>query len=311
MSVRVGDAAPDAQLDAWQRGAEGPRKLSLADHRGRWVVLFFYPRDFTLICPSEFAALTALQADFEREEAVIIAASTDSFHSHRAWFESDPRLADVTFPVIADTAHRFSADYGVLLSDGATLRGTFIIDPDGVVRHVSINELDVGRNVAEVLRLLQALRTGGLCPADWEPGQPTLAMADEQLSRAFPQLDEQRLADVSGRAVTVRFPAGETVIEQGAPADRVYVITAGEADVLRVRDDGGEDRVSTLGPGEHFGEIGLLLEARRTASVRARTDLELLALNRDAFRELVVSAEGAGADVASIARARIAGDAAG
>jgi alkyl hydroperoxide reductase subunit AhpC len=284
MSVRVGDAAPDAQLDAWQRGAEGPRKLSLADHRGKWVVLFFYPRDFTLICPSEFAALGALQAEFEREDAVIIAASTDSYHSHRAWFEGDPRLAGVSFPVIADTGRRFSADYGVLLADGATLRGTFLIDPDGVVRHMSVHELDVGRNIAELLRVLRALRTGELCPADWQPGQPTLTAADEQLARAFPRLDGQRLADVSGRA--------------------------GEADIVRRRDDGGEGRVATLGPGEHFGEIGLLLEARRTASVRARTDLELLALDRDAFRELVVSEEEAGADVASIARARIAGDAA-
>jgi alkyl hydroperoxide reductase subunit AhpC len=274
------------------------------------MVLFFYPRDFTLICPSEFAALTALQGDFEREDAVIVAASTDSYHSHRAWFEADPRLAAVSFPVIADTGRRFSADYGVLLADGTLQRGTFIIDPDGVVRHVSVHELDVGRNVAEVLRVLRALKTGELCPADWQPGQPTLTVADEQLARAFPRLDEQRLAAVSGRAVTVRYPAGETVIEQGAPADRVFVITAGEADIVRRRDDGGEFRVATLGPGEHFGEIGLLLEARRTASVRARTDLELLALDREAFRELVVSEEEAGADVASIARARIAGDAA-
>jgi peroxiredoxin (alkyl hydroperoxide reductase subunit C) len=308
MSVRVGHAAPDAKLDAWERGAAGPRTLSLADHRGRWIVLFFYPRDFTLVSPSEFAAFTARRGDFEREGAVILAASTDSFHSHRAWFESDPRLADVEFPVIADTTRRFSEDYGVLLPDGATLRGTFIIDPEGIVQHASVNDLDVGRNADEVLRILQALRTGRLCPAGWKPGEPTLAMEDEHLSRAFPRLDEGLLADVRDRAVSVRYPAGYIVIEQGGPADQVFVITSGEAEIHQQGADGSEELLSTLGPGEHFGEIGLLLEARRTASVRAASDLELLALDRDAFRSLVETSGPARDELASIARARLAGD---
>jgi alkyl hydroperoxide reductase subunit AhpC len=308
MSLRIGHAAPDAQLDVWERGAAGPRKLSLADHRGRWVVLFFYPRDFTLITPSEFAAFTALRPAFEREDAVILAASTDSYYSHRAWFESDPRVADVAFPVIADTARRFSEDFGVLLPDGATLRGTFIIDPEGMVRYVSVNELDVGRNVDEVLRVLQALKTGDLCPAGWAPGQPTLAVTDEQLSRAFPRLDERVLADLSGRAVAVRHPAGGIVVEQGEAADRVFVITAGEAEILRRRQDGSEELLSILGPGEHFGEIGLLLEGRRTASVRARSELELLALDREAFRNLVEASQPALDELESIAKARMAGD---
>src|SRR5919199_5743456 len=110
MGVRVGEAAPDLKVDAWVRGAEGPQKVSLADHRGRWIVLVFYPRDFTLIGPSEFAALAALQEELEREDAGVLAASTDSFYSHRAWFESDARLADVRFPIIADTGHRLSRD---------------------------------------------------------------------------------------------------------------------------------------------------------------------------------------------------------
>jgi peroxiredoxin (alkyl hydroperoxide reductase subunit C) len=308
MSLGVGHAAPDAKLDAWERGAAGPRKLSLADHRGRWVVLFFYPRDFTLISPSEFAAFTALQAGFERENAVILAESSDSFHSHRAWFESDPRLDDVAFPVIADTVRRFSEDYGVLLPDGATLRGTFIIDPEGILRHMSVTALDVGRNADEVLRILQALKTGDLCPAGWTPGQPTLEAADEHLSRAFPRLDERLLAEVRDRAVSVRYPAGHVVIEQGGPADQVFVITSGEAEVFRQRDDDPPELLSTLGPGEHFGEIGLLLEGRRTASVRARGDLELLALDRDAFRNLVEESRAARLEIASIAKARMAGD---
>jgi|tagenome__1003787_1003787.scaffolds.fasta_scaffold20981090_2 alkyl hydroperoxide reductase subunit AhpC len=311
MSVRVGEAAPESTLDAWVRGAEGPRRESLADHRGRWVVLVFYPRDFTLIGPSEFAALVALQPAFEGEDADVLAASTDSFYSHRAWFESDPRLADVAFPVIADTGHQLSDAFGVLLPDGAPLRATFVLDPEGVVRHSSVNDLEVGRNFDEVLRVLQALRTGELCPADWRPGEPTLAPVDEQLSRAFPHVDEPLLAKLHGRAVASSHAAGDMVIAEGNVADRVFVITSGEVEVLRRRGDGAPEVVAVLGPGEHFGEVGLLLEARRNASVRALTDLQLLALDRDAFHELVSASEPARADVASIARARIAGDATG
>ena len=145
MSVRVGDVTPETRLDAWVRGADRPRQVSLADYRGGWIVLVFYPRDFTLIGPSEFAALTRLLPEFVRDDAVVLAASTDSFHSHRVWFESDPRLAEVDFPVLADTGHQLSRDFGVLLEEGAALRGTFVIDPEGVVRHMSVEELEVAQ----------------------------------------------------------------------------------------------------------------------------------------------------------------------
>jgi alkyl hydroperoxide reductase subunit AhpC len=308
MSVRVGEAAPETRADAWVRGEQGPRQVSLADHRGHWVVLVFYPRDFTLIGASEFAALNALEPDLAGEDAVMLAASTDSFHSHRAWFESDPRLAGVGFPVIADTAHQLSRELGVLLPEGAALRATFVIDPDGVVRHMSVNDLEVGRDFGEVLRVLQALRTNELCPAGWRPGEPTLAASDEQLSRAFPRVDEPMLAELHRRAVPETHATGDMVVGEGNVADRMYVITSGTVEVLRRRADGSTEVVSTLGPGEHFGEVGLLLEGRRTASVRAVTAVELLALDRDAFHELVSASEPARADVASIARARIAGD---
>jgi alkyl hydroperoxide reductase subunit AhpC len=309
MSVRVGEATPETRLAAWVRGGEGPRQVSLADHRGRWVVLVFYPRDFALIGPSEFAALAELQSSFETEDAEVVAASTDSFHSHRVWFETDPRLAGVDFPVIADTAHQLSRDFGVLLPEGAALRATFVIDPEGVVRHMSVNELEVGRNFDEVLRVLQALRTGELCPAGWQPGEPALAATDEQLSRAFPHLDEQMLAALRDRAVPESHAAGDMIVAEGNVADRVFVITAGTVEVLHRHADGSTEIVSALGPGEHFGEVGLLLEGRRTASVRAQTPVELLALDRDAFHDLVSGSESARAGVTSIARARVAGDA--
>jgi len=141
------------------------------------VVLFFYPRDLTFICPTELQALGALHAEFGREGAAVLAASTDSFFSHKAWYEGDSRLRGIGYPVLADTAQTMSRDYGVLLPDGAALRGTFIIDPEGVVRHIQINDLSVGRSPEETLRTLRALKTGELCPVSWKPGQPTLSGA--------------------------------------------------------------------------------------------------------------------------------------
>lgn len=174
MPAEVGQPAPAFHVDAYVRDAPNPQQVSLADYAGSWLVLVFYPRDFTFICPTELQALAALHEDFAREEAAIVAASTDSFYSHQTWFETDPRLGGVCYPVLADTAHTLSAAYGVLLADGAALRATFVIEPDGIVRHVSISDLNVGRNIPETLRVVQALRTGELCPVSWRPGQPTL-----------------------------------------------------------------------------------------------------------------------------------------
>lgn len=177
MSIRIGKPAPDFTADAYVRGQPRAIPVSLADHRGRWVVLFFYPRDFTFVCPTELQAMAALHPAFEREHATVIGASTDSFYSHKAWFEGDPRLHGVSFPVIADTSQRLARRLGILVGDGTALRGTFIIDPQGVVRHIQVNDLDVGRNFDETLRTLRALRTGELCPVAWRPGQATLSAA--------------------------------------------------------------------------------------------------------------------------------------
>ena len=175
MSIQIGKHAPNLPVDVYVRGEHEPRRVALAAYRGCWLVLFFYPRDFTFVCPTELQSLAELHAEFEREDAVVLAASTDSFYSHKAWYETDPRLRGASYPVIADTAHTLAEAFGVLLEDGTALRGTFIIDPDGVVRHALVNDLSVGRNPEETLRTLQALRTGELCPVSWKPGQPTLS----------------------------------------------------------------------------------------------------------------------------------------
>jgi len=164
MALFVGKPAPDATAAAYVRNEDEPQTIGLADYRGKWLVLFFYPRDFTFVCPTEIQAFARLHDEFAAENAVVLGASTDSYYAHKAWFDSNPRLSDVRYPVLADTAQTVSDAFGVLLDDGAALRGTFIIDREGIVRHAGINDLDVGRNVEETLRLLRALRTGDLCP---------------------------------------------------------------------------------------------------------------------------------------------------
>lgn len=167
----VGETTPEITAPAYVRDAMEPVEIRLADYQGRWVVLFFYPRDFTFVCPTEIQRFADLEAEFEKEHAVILGASTDSFDVHKAWYETDERLADITYPVIADATHEVSRAFGVLDErEGKAVRATFLIDPDGIVRHLSVNEGEVGRSVEETLRLLKAYRTGERCGAEWEPG---------------------------------------------------------------------------------------------------------------------------------------------
>jgi len=255
--------------------------------------------------PTEIASFGALQPSFEREDAVVIGASTDSFFTHKAWFESDPRLQGIDFPVLADTSQQVSREFNVLLDDGAALRGTFIIDPEGIMRHITVNELDVGRNVDETLRVLQALRIGELCPVGWRPGQPTLTSYDEWMAKALPRLSREALVKATGELQTVTFSAGEIVFEQGAAADRFYIVESGEVEVVRLSLR-REKVLATLQPGDFFGEIGLLTETRRMATVRAKTDLKLLTLDFETFKKVVVDSDDTTNDFAEIIRIRLA-----
>jgi peroxiredoxin (alkyl hydroperoxide reductase subunit C) len=169
--TKVGEKAPDfSGIKAYHAGQT--HSVNLKDYKGKWVILFFYPRDFTFICPTEIKEFAQLEAEFAKHHGVIIGASTDSEHSHKAWFERDLQM--VKYPVLADTTQRVSADYNVLAPDGASQRGTFIIDPDGTLRWMMVSDNSVGRSVKEILRALQALQTGELCPVEWTPGQKTL-----------------------------------------------------------------------------------------------------------------------------------------
>jgi alkyl hydroperoxide reductase subunit AhpC len=168
---------PDVPVPAYVPGEAEPCVLSLSAYHGEWAALFFYPRDFTFVCPTELRALAELHDEFAAAGAHVIAASTDSYWSHRAWFGSEPALQAVRYPVLADTTLALGDAYGVLAPDGSALRATFVIDPEGVIRHASVSDQAVGRNPAETLRVVQALQTGELCPVDWRPGTPTLRLA--------------------------------------------------------------------------------------------------------------------------------------
>ncbi|MEM0951065.1 MAG: peroxiredoxin [Cyanobacteria bacterium P01_H01_bin.74] len=174
MVVQIGKLAPDFTAQAYENGEI--KDLSLNSYRGKWVVLFFYPLDFTFVCPTEITGFSDKIGEFEKLNAKVLGASVDSAHSHKAWSEGS--LGKINYPLVSDISHRISRDYGILIEDkGISLRGLFLIDPEGIVRSYLVNDLSVGRNVDEVLRLLQAFQSGELCPVNWEPGKKTLGKA--------------------------------------------------------------------------------------------------------------------------------------
>jgi len=170
--IKVGQPAPDFTLEGVLDGEFV--SVTLAEQRGSWVVLFFYPLDFTFVCPTEIRGFAQRRAQFRELDAKVFAASVDSKYSHLAWCEHE--LGKLGFPLLSDLTRDVAAQYGVLLPDeGHTLRGLFIIDPEGVLRYMVVHDNNVGRNTDETLRVLQALQTGELCPVDWQPGEQTLS----------------------------------------------------------------------------------------------------------------------------------------
>jgi len=172
--AKVGQKAPEFSLDACLGNGKFT-KIALSDSKGKWTVLFFYPLDFTFICPTEITGFSKRYDEFEALNAVVYGCSTDSVHSHKAWLKD---LGELKTPLLSDMTHDVSAAYNVLIDDeGIALRGTFIIDPDGVLQYASINCNRVGRSIDETLRVLKALQTGELCPVDWSEGKDTLGKA--------------------------------------------------------------------------------------------------------------------------------------
>lgn len=170
--ARVGKPAPDFSLDAVMNGET--RKVSLSDYHGKWVVLFFYPMDFTFVCPTEITGFNKALEKFRKLNAEVLAASVDSRFSHLAWIQRGD-LGDLKLPLLSDFTKETAWNYGILDEKlGAAQRGLFIIDPQGTLQYMVVHNMDVGRNVDETLRVLEALQTGELCPLGWKPGQKTL-----------------------------------------------------------------------------------------------------------------------------------------
>lgn len=179
MARIVGNPAPFFKAEALVNGEF--KTISLDDYKGKWKVLFFYPLDFTFVCPTELVAYSDAADKFKANNCELIACSVDSAHSHLAWTKQ-PRaeggLGEVKYPIIADLNKKIARDYEVLVDDAVALRGLFIIDDNNIVQHSTVNNLSVGRNVEETLRLLEAYqftaKSGEVCPANWKKGADSM-----------------------------------------------------------------------------------------------------------------------------------------
>ncbi len=172
--LTVGDTFPSFSLQAVNSGKEF-ETLTHESFPGKWKVLFLWPMDFTFVCPTEIAAFGKRDGDFQDRDTQVLGASTDTHFVHLAWRNQHEDLKDLPFPMLADTRRELSSALGVLhKTEGVPLRATFVVDPQGVIRHVSVNDLSVGRSVDEVLRVLDALQTDELCPCNWRKGDATL-----------------------------------------------------------------------------------------------------------------------------------------
>jgi len=190
VSVLVQKPAPAFTADAVM--PDGTFKsLSLSDYKGKYVILFFYPLDFTFVCPTEIIAFSEKNTTFKEANVQILGCSVDSKFSHLAWRErarKDGGIGDVQYPILADLTKKIATDYDVLTTTGVALRGLFLIDKEGIVRHQVVNDLPLGRSIDEAMRMVKALqfneKNGEVCPADWHEGQATIK-PDTKKSKEF------------------------------------------------------------------------------------------------------------------------------
>ena len=190
MSVRIGEPAPD--FKAMAVVDKQFKEISLSSFRGQYVVLFFWPLDFTFVCPTEIVAFSDKAGAFKERDTTIIGVSVDSHFTHLAW-QNTPRsaggLGDIAYPMVADQTHEISRSYDVLCEgQGIAFRGLFLIDKEGIVRHMLVNDLPLGRSVDEALRMVDALKffeeNGEVCPANWRPGEKSMK-PDPEGSKSF------------------------------------------------------------------------------------------------------------------------------
>lgn len=176
--AKVGKPAPDFDLPSTKNIDTLAENVKLSDYKGKWLILLFYPLDFTFVCPTELIHFSDRLDDLQGVGAEVLGNSTDSVHSHRAWLKTpvdQNGIAGVKYPIASDVGGKLAAKYNILVEDAnIALRGLFIINPEGVLQYSVVHDLNIGRSVDETLRVLQGLQTGGLCAADWKPGQENL-----------------------------------------------------------------------------------------------------------------------------------------
>lgn len=176
--LRIGETVPKIQFEAYQH--DETKKLTLNDYQGQWLVLLFYPADFTFVCPTELEEAAELYPAFQKEGAEILSVSTDTVFVHKAWHDESPSIKKIQYPMVADPTGNLCRLFGTYIeAEGLSLRGTFIIDPDGKLVAMDIHENSIGRSAPEILRKLQAAKfvrenPGLVCPASWHPGKKTL-----------------------------------------------------------------------------------------------------------------------------------------
>jgi peroxiredoxin 2/4 len=176
--AKVGEPAPYFEMLTTKNLDTLDEVITLDDYKGQWLILFFYPYDFSLVCPTEILALSERYEEFKAINADILAVSTDSIFAHRAWLltpENQNGIMGTRFPLASDNTHAVAEAFGVLVErEGAALRGLFIIDPEGILQYAVVHNMHIGRSVDETMRVLEALQAGGLCGSDWEPGEDLL-----------------------------------------------------------------------------------------------------------------------------------------
>lgn len=176
--AKVGQPAPDFNMPSTKNMETLAENVKLSDYKGKWLILLFYPLDFTFVCPTELIHFSDRLEDFEGVGAEVLGISTDSVHSHRAWLKTPQDkngIEGVKYPIASDVGGKLAKAYNILVEESnIALRGLFIINPEGVLQYSVIHDLNIGRSVDETLRVLQGLQTGGLCAADWKPGQENL-----------------------------------------------------------------------------------------------------------------------------------------
>jgi peroxiredoxin (alkyl hydroperoxide reductase subunit C) len=176
--AKVGKPAPDFNMPSTKNMETLGENVKLSDYKGKWLILLFYPLDFTFVCPTELIHFSDHLDEFHGVGAEVLGVSTDSVHSHRAWLKTPQDkngIEGVKYPIASDVGGKLAKAYNILVEEAnIALRGLFIINPEGVLQYSVVHDLNIGRSVDETLRVLQGLQTGGLCSADWKPGQENL-----------------------------------------------------------------------------------------------------------------------------------------